>query len=188
METITLPQPKAIPYQQDRKYGCPVYCLANLLNDDRILQELDEMKPTGMYSFWIYNLFKRHFDRHFNDSMIVEPLFYLPPEFGKLENMSIFDIKYASEEDRVKEGTDAVRVFLAGVHFGIHTKAHCIVLIQDFLNNLFFIVDPLQPNVISCPSEDLLKAFTIYQLDTFIFEHKESGVFFYRSYLSHLFE
>lgn len=130
-----------IQFQQDTKYGCPIYCLANLFNDGSIISEnIQAYENKSLNVLDESKIFNTFLMKKSNESYHLLPMLILGSDFFSDHEATNFFSPY--DTIALDDDEPTYIIFLVGVttRTGI---GHKILIVKQLGTDDYYVVDPL---------------------------------------------
>lgn len=156
---------RKVPFRQLKRYGCGMYCLANLFNETKFLNYIIEDVGQGVYEL--------------NKAMSVEvPELYIGSVFltssqmkiqNRLFDPSIFEVE-SNDMVFIDNGFRPILVTIA------KPILHYILCLQVFSSDTIYVVDSLKEYISVYTSSELLLKYNVVGIDM-LFQVEEKSMF-----------
>jgi hypothetical protein len=173
-----------IPFKQDILYGGFIYCLANFLNNDYILNEKNKYKNINLTYYFKNKLFHRYTDQFTNPLLFIEPKILLKDVYPfsiKGERLKLqFHFNFSSNELK-----DLYKIYFVDVNL-TRMRKHCILVLKSMTDPLnIIVVDPRKDYIMQMANDDLFKSYYVMGFSSI--EHKyNDDVYYNYDDVSHL--
>lgn len=174
-----------VPFLQNTKSGCGSYSLANLFNNIKFIEGIENQSRGENVADLNKQLSTIYSD------LYIEPYFHTNTHlkhYPRLTDIALFDLYWDKVTEENKK--NQARPFL----FTIKSKSekfHCILVVHNLEDNLFYIVDSLAPEIIKMPIQELINQYYIVAVNIFCLwdaPDEERDIFIFKKHFSHLFE
>lgn len=127
-----------VPFVQTGPSGCVSYSVANFFNDNRFIQETDY--PKGEISASINKKMQLYKEDLFIETMYATNS-YLSKSPNRLTDSGLFDMLWDKIPPEEKERQAVPYLFAFMRPSG---KAHCILVVHNLKDNLFYVYDSIE--------------------------------------------
>lgn len=152
-----------VPFKQTIPYGCSIYCLANLLNNESVLIEyLPQFEHKGInFIDESKILSKISKDNDFDGEYYLLPMVTIQNYYFSDEpNINYFEIYDSMILDNSDRNNPHYMVFFVGVTMG--TMSHKILIIKKLFVDEYYVVDSLKDTISKMNYELLNVAYDIF--------------------------
>jgi hypothetical protein len=175
-----------IQFQQKTISGCGSYSLANLYNDDRFLEGVKDLRVGET----VVGLNKKM--EKYQPNAYITTIFQTSTHFTRQADKLIDPVLFGIEWEKVGrvEKETWARPLLVTYKRTIE-RFHCVLVIQNLKDNLLYLFDSLQEEVIKYTIDDFITLYNINSVEQFAMwemEHPEHSMFIIKSAFKHLFE
>lgn len=158
MNMETLIDTKKVPFIQRTKSGCGSYSLANLFNDERFIKGVEDLHHGEGVADMNKKLSKIEPD--FYIDVLYQTCYEFDEKTNKLTDSIALKVKYEEMTEEMK--CDFARPFFFTVKRSLY---HCILVIHNFKNDLYYVVDSLDSHVLQFTLEELMKRYHIIAVE-----------------------
>jgi hypothetical protein len=174
-----------VPFQQNTISGCGSYSLANLFNDERFLEGVNDLK-VGETAAGLNKKMERY-----HPNAYLTTIFQTSTHFKLQENKLIDPVLFGIEWDKVKakEKETWARPLLVTFKRTAE-RFHCVLVIHNLKDNLLYLVDSLTDEILKYAIEDFIELFHIISVEQFAMwdTDPELTMFIIKPAFYHLFE
>jgi predicted double-glycine peptidase len=171
-----------VPFRQRTISGCGSHCLANLLNDERFLVGIGDLK----FGEGVIDLNKKL--QQLAPDLYIDVVFASPSEMkaqpNKLIDKLVFQILWDKlTENHIQNYARPFLVTVKGVLF------HSILVFHNFKNDLYYVVDSLRDDIQLMVLDELITTKHITAVEfvcSWKMEDEDRSVFFHKDYLKHI--
>lgn len=187
METITQNETilKRIPFRQSTMSGCGSLSLANLFNDKRFIEGIEDLK-VGERTVDLNRKMDKYFPAGYIDTLY-STCSGFTMQANRLIDPIIFGIEWEQCEPEQKEGWAKPHLVVIK---RTPIRCHCILVVQNLKDSLLYVVDSLKEYIEKYTIEDFLKWYHVLVVEVFglwEMENPENTMFIIKEHYPHLF-